>query len=235
MDLKNHPQKLKEVYHAYCRYIAEGNIKFGFSYDLEIGNEILYVNHKIIENIIKTYAHYLNMGLLDKAKAVSMDKWFKVGRDVALGRIQRHAHTSAMLWQNIMKNMFREEYGWEGEIKTSTAERTAADDILDKMKAKQIEQKDIEITPIDENIGIDAETLDAIEQKMTAKNIFKKHGKGFDRTTKQKYTKAKRLRRERTPVEIAERYARRLERREARVAAYKEQMESQIKLLKANQ
>lgn len=126
-------QLRQDAYNAYCTYIAQGNNKNGFffSKDTDKGKyqvDSLYVARMILESPTE-----FNPKTLQQAKALCFDLWFQTGKGIALGKMKRHALSAGSIWQTMMIEMFRNEYGWGAEEVREIHLRTSADDVLDGM------------------------------------------------------------------------------------------------------
>jgi len=117
-------QHRQEAFKAYCKYVAEGNLKMSFHWTSEDGKA--KATYRSVNHIIDTYPEDLELILLEEAEAINMHKWQKLAFGLCDGTIKGEG----FVWINNMHNRFK-NLGWNISQPKEDASQ------LEEQKAKQ--------------------------------------------------------------------------------------------------
>lgn len=101
----------KKVYKGYCDHIASGKPKQSYVY--EDGD--FFVTWQTIDKYIEAEPHVFNPVLMDRARSQRYNLMMNEGFHLMKGK---YKNGSPVVWQTIMRNMFRKE-GWDVEVRES--------------------------------------------------------------------------------------------------------------------
>ncbi len=102
------PAIRQEAFHQYCKHLAEGNPKESFFFR----HEGYSCCHKTIQRYIEENPAEFPPILIEEAKAKRYQHWFNEGKTLMQGG---YKCGSPVVWQTIMRNIFRNEIGWDRE------------------------------------------------------------------------------------------------------------------------
>lgn len=128
------PEMRTEAYNAYCEWIASGMPKEAFVYEAEDWS----VTFDTVEKYMKECPIDFPAHKMKAAMAKRYAYWFKKGQNLVAGRQEdipkeNRTNPSPVTWSNIMRNMFKKDFGWDKDEAAVVNIRTSSDDIIDRI------------------------------------------------------------------------------------------------------
>jgi hypothetical protein len=142
----------EEAYRQYCEHVAEGWPKESWYFE----HPDLTLTWQTMETYIKNEPDVFKSNLMNLAKAKRYRHWFGEGKTLMKGG---YAHGSPVVWQTIMRNMFKEQ---KWDVKELEQPQTASEEttvIIAKMEnmngsspepeaAEQLPTSNSEVKPV---------------------------------------------------------------------------------------
>lgn len=126
--LKESEERIK-AYTSYCDHIAKGFPKEAWFYR----NGKFHCSWQTMEKYIKEDPD-LEPFLMEKAQSESYKLWFEKGMNLVEGNVKRNS--SPVVWQTIMRNMFKKQKWDQQELEPERRHEVHAEAIFNAWKGK---------------------------------------------------------------------------------------------------
>ena len=131
----------QEAYEQYCNHIAVGYPKEAFHFD----NDEYSVSWKTLERYMRESPSEFPSIKMEKAQSARYKKWFGEGVNLIHGK---HKGGSPMVWQVIMRNIFK-PYGWDREeIKEDS--RTHGEQIAKAIRNEFVSESEVSDSEVEQ-------------------------------------------------------------------------------------